>query len=394
VTRPSEASVVPIRLTLDGRSGVTLWATPWIEDGEEWQAFLGTGERVLVFGQIPELADFLRSGVENDLSDHPSWSTLRTLPASQLQPEEGYDFDLDGAYDLALGDPDPFTVSTLSDLVDIVQRIAECCDDGTLLRVLEDSPEFSGLLTDEVTYSGPGGDERWTALAEALDRSWELVVGRLDGLLEWRNPVEVEAAEPVAEPAVATAAGGVDDLDGDDDDLDDLDVAAAPLTAADLDGDADDDEDDDDAGTAWDEAGIVPIALTVPTGTGYTLRTYVDSDARFLGADLTVDVFRSMDDLVTFIRAEDDHDLADLDTWPMVRDAEPGQLTVAPDEDETYDLTAPDEDAVELARDLADYCQLAGVEEALAGRPTDDSVPFDVWVAAVKEIGTCLRWHD
>ena len=61
MTRPSEASVVPIRLTLDGRSGVTLWATPWVEDGEQWQAFLGSGERVLVFGDLGELADFLAS---------------------------------------------------------------------------------------------------------------------------------------------------------------------------------------------------------------------------------------------------------------------------------------------------------------------------------------------
>ena len=35
-------SIVPIALTLDDRTGYTLWAPPWEEDGEEWQAFLGT----------------------------------------------------------------------------------------------------------------------------------------------------------------------------------------------------------------------------------------------------------------------------------------------------------------------------------------------------------------
>jgi hypothetical protein len=39
VARPS---IVPIALTLDDRTGYTLWAPPWEEDGEEWQAFLGT----------------------------------------------------------------------------------------------------------------------------------------------------------------------------------------------------------------------------------------------------------------------------------------------------------------------------------------------------------------
>ena len=37
-------SIVPIALTLDDRTGYTLWAPPWEEDGEEWQAFLGTTE--------------------------------------------------------------------------------------------------------------------------------------------------------------------------------------------------------------------------------------------------------------------------------------------------------------------------------------------------------------
>ena len=41
VARPS---IVPIALTLDDRTGYTLWAPPWEEDGEEWQAFLGTTE--------------------------------------------------------------------------------------------------------------------------------------------------------------------------------------------------------------------------------------------------------------------------------------------------------------------------------------------------------------
>ena len=37
-------SIVPIALTVDDRTGYTLWAPPWEEDGEEWQAFLGTSE--------------------------------------------------------------------------------------------------------------------------------------------------------------------------------------------------------------------------------------------------------------------------------------------------------------------------------------------------------------
>ena len=107
MTRPSEASVVPIRLTLDGRTGVSLWATPWEEDGEEWQAFLGAGSRVLLFGTAAELAEFLRSGEENDLTDHPRWADLLGLPAAELEPDEDYVFDLDGGVRPGGGRPRP-----------------------------------------------------------------------------------------------------------------------------------------------------------------------------------------------------------------------------------------------------------------------------------------------
>jgi len=405
VTRPSEASVVPIRLTLDGRSGVTLWATPWLEDGEEWQAFLGSGRSVLLFGNAAELADYLRSGEENDLSEHPQWPALRRLPASELEPEEGYGYDLDGVYDLAAGDPDPFTVSALSDLLDIVQRIAECCDDGTLLRLVEETPEFAELLDDNVSFAHGEGEQRWSAVGEALDRCWEGVLDRFGNLLDWRGetPVEeVAAARPAgdagpnagrgAEEAADAAADrtATDETATDQAATDDADDAGAD----DQSGQYEDDEGDEEPtdGSVWAEAGILPIQLTVPTGHGYTLRTYVDDEPRFLGSDLTVDVFATVDGLVEFCRTEDDHDLADLDTWSAIRDAE--ELPVELPEDERYDLAAPDPQAVDLARDLADYCQLAGVEEALAGRATDAGVPFDVWVAAVAEISTCLRWHD
>ncbi len=383
MTRPSEASVVPIRLTLDGRSGVSLWATPWLEQGEEWQAFLGTGRRVLLFANATQLADYLQSGEENDLTDHPQWPAVRKLPPAELEPEQGYEYDLDGVYDLAAGDPDPFTVSELSDLLDIVQRIAECCDDGTLLRLLEDTEEFAELLDDEVSFAGGEGEQRWSAVGEALERSWEGVLDRFGGLLDWRG--ETPAEEVLAAKASAAAPAGTDEP---------AESAEAGPSA----GSADSAESvDGDEGAAaepsvWAEAGILPILLTVPTGRGYTLRTYVDDQPRFLGTDLSVDVFATADGLVAFCRTEDDHDLADLETWPLIRDAE--NVTLDPPDEERYDLAAPDPLAVDLVRDLADYCQLAGVEEALARRAGDAGVPFDVWVAAVAEVSTCLRWHD
>ena len=397
MTRPSEASVVPIRLTVDGRSGLTLWATPWEEDGEEWQAFLGSGQRVLVFGTPQELADYLRSDPDNDLSDHPQWAMLITLPPDQLQPEEGYDLNLDDAYDLASSEPDPYTVSDLSDLVDIVQRMAECCDEGTLLRLVEDTPEFAELLSDEVSYAGTDGGERWTAVGKAIDRSWELLLARLQSLLEWRG-----------EPVYRVDAD--EDADDEDEDEDDEDDSGGPglngtvdrggrSAAARQGGSTGPATQDDPARSGpdgeqydvWAISGITPIQLTVPAGTGYTLRTYAgpDEEATFLGSDMTVDVFRTAEGLALFCREETNHDLAEMVTWPDIQEA--SSLPVEADEEEIYDLGNPTPGTLELVRDIAEYCQLEGVVAAV-GEDTD-TPPAD-WDAVLNEVSSCLRWHD
>jgi hypothetical protein len=409
VTSATDASVVPIRLTLDGRTGVTLWATPWEEDGEEWQAFLGAGQHVLVFGTAEEMAEHLRSGEENDLTDHPRWKDLLRLTPAELEPDEDYVFDLDGAYELALSDPDPYTVSELSDLVDLVQRVAEVCDDGTLLKLVEETPEFAALLSDDASFSGSEGDERWTAVGAVVERSWEPMLERFGRLVEWRGePVlaESEDAEVVDVDEDADDDSDEDIVELDDPDDDDDEPTRTPVVApagtavtgevGDVEVDDEDDEDDPTDGgrySIWEVAGILPLSVTLPSGTGYTLRTYngEDDDPIFLGSDLTVDLFRTVDGLVAYCRSGDEHDLSEMVTWPDIAEAE--ELTVVPEPEEVYDLRRPSEDAVELTLELADYCDLDGVTATLTRRRTGD-VPFDAWTAAIDELETCIRWLD
>ncbi|HEV7658198.1 MAG TPA: hypothetical protein VGP36_26155 [Mycobacteriales bacterium] len=406
MTSATDASVVPIRLTLDGRTGVTLWATPWEEDGEEWQAFLGAGQHVLVFGTVEEMAEHLRSGEENDLTDHPRWKDLLQLAPGELEPDEDYVFDLDGAYELALADPDPYTVSELSDLVDLVQRVAEVCDDGVLLRLVEETPEFAALLADDASFAGAEGEDRWTRVGGVVERSWEPLLERFAGLVEWRG------SEVLAEDA-QTAADRDDDTD-DDEDIDVVDLtddspaetADEPRTglAAELVRDAvgstgaveveGEDPTDDGEYSIWEVAGILPLSVTLPSGTGYTLRTYngPDDEPVFLGADLTVDMFRTADGLVAYCRSGAEHDLSEMVTWADIAEVEE-DLPVEPEPEEVYDLRSPSEDAVELALEIADYCDLDGVTATLTRRRTGE-IPFDAWTAAIDELGTCIRWHD
>ena len=401
MTRPSEASVVPIRLTLDGRTGVTLWATPWIEDEEEWQAFLGAGQHVLVFGTPAEMAEHLHSGEENDLTDHPRWKDLVTLTAEDLEPDEDYVFDLDGAYDLAASDPDPYTVSELSDLVDLVQRVAEVCDDGTLLRLVEDTPEFAMLLSEDVSFAGTEGEERWTRVGAVVERSWEPLLERLSRLVEWRGtyvPAESEDDDEENDDGDGdNDEGGATVADAEDDEPT---AEARPIppgtpVVGEV-GDVEELPEDPTEGgeyTVWEVAGILPLSITLPSGTGYTLRTYNgdEDEPVFLGTDLTLELFRTPAALADYCAGEEEHDLSEMLTWPDIREAE--ELPVEPDPEEVYDLRAPSPEAVELALELADYCELEGVTAALTRRRSGD-VPFDEWIQVVNEIQTCVRWHD
>jgi hypothetical protein len=421
VTSAADASVVPIRLTLDGRTGVTLWATPWEEDGEEWQAFLGAGQHVLVFGTAEEMVAHLHSGQENDLTDHPRWKDLLQLTPGELEPDDDYVFDLDGAYELALSDPDPYTVSELSDLVDLVQRVAEVCDDGTLLRLVEDTPEFAMLLSDDVSFAGTDGDARWTEVGAVVERSWEPLLERFGRLIEWRG-TEVLAEDIEADEDEDEDIDVVDLDDETGDDTEDADRDAGEDTGQDTDRDSEplrsrvaedleevaraaigssgerdveEDEDPTEGGTysIWEVAGILPLSVTLPSGTGYTLRTYNgdDDDPVFLGSDLTVYLFRTAEGLVEYVHAGDEHDLTEMVTWSDIADAE--ELPVEPDPQEIYDLRGPSEDAIELALELADYCDLKGVSRALTRRRAGD-ISFDTWTAAVNELETCVRWQD
>src|SRR3954452_9576537 len=75
------APIVPITLTVNARTGLTLYALPWEdEDGDECQGFLGDGPKILLFPTTAELAAFIPSGEENDLSDHPGYEQVLKAP--------------------------------------------------------------------------------------------------------------------------------------------------------------------------------------------------------------------------------------------------------------------------------------------------------------------------
>jgi hypothetical protein len=423
VARPS---IVPIALTVDDRTGYTLWAPPWEEDGEEWQAFLGTTDdgpdttgraTVHLFPTPAALAAFCRTATDHDLADHPVWPVVAGLGAADLTPDDDHRYDLDGVYDIAAEDPDRWAVEQLAATVDMVGRLAECLDtsdqdtsdddtsdddtsddEGQFEAVAElvAKPEIGSLGLGVDAFAGRSGENAWAGVGSALDELWEDVVEEIGEHLDWTGAGTVSVEDY---PPSSSAAEGPDEDDDDDDDIElvDDDVvtarSVARQTAAAASGSA-------RSGVSairgnsritaspaavaaaaefWETVGILPVEIVVPDGAGVTLRCYVDDEARFLGRDGEVFLFDSPVDLARFCAGRERHDLTDIASWAEVADTDTLPL---PAEQDRYDLTELTEvldevvdgasglvayrvfaQPVEGVRDIAEYAGLTQIDE-------------------------------
>jgi len=404
VARPS---IVPIALTVDDRTGYTLWAPPWEEDGEEWQAFLGTTEddtaKVHLFPSPATLAAFCRGSTDHDLSDHPVWPVVAGLGAADLTPDDDHRYDLDGVYDIAAESADRWAVEELAATIDIVSRLAECLDTGpedddTLddaehegqfeaVAELVAKPEIGSLGLGAEAFAGRSGEDAWLGVGSALDDLWEDVVEELSEHLDWTG---AGTASPDDFPAASEADEDLEELADEDEEVaastpaGATAAAAAPgvrtiargsrLTA-------------DPAAVAaaagfWESVGILPVEIVVPEGAGVTLRCYVEDVARFLGRNGEIYLFDSPADLARFCRGHEDHDLIEIASWAEVAGTETLPL---PADQDRYDLTELTEvlkevadgaaglvdhqafvQPIEGARDFAEYARLRRVDELLS----------------------------
>jgi hypothetical protein len=202
--------IVAVRLTANGRTGITLFAPPWEDsDGEEWQGFLGDGSKIVLLGDDTELQAWLDAHPDHDLADHPAWPDFAAGGSAALLPADDADYVFDGVYEAAAAEPELATVSRLADTVDIAARIADCCEDGKLRSLLSGTREYALLIEDETSYHGKEGAAEWTRLGDTIAESWERALARLQYWLRWEGssaiPLEPEdAGDPAGEdPAAA-----------------------------------------------------------------------------------------------------------------------------------------------------------------------------------------------
>lgn len=352
MTSSPDAAIIPITLAVNGRIGLTLWAPPWEdEDGEQWQGFLGDGAKILLYPNVRDLAMFIASGEENDLSDHPAWGAVQKLTPDQLRPDGDDAYNLDLVYEWAAGEPDPVHVSSLANVVDMVAKIADCCDDGALRRLVENTPAYEELVDEDVSYQGKEGRKHWNELGDTIADSWERAIARVESWLSWRG------------------------------DFSDTDL---------------------DAETVWDRVGAEPIQIVVPDATYLTVRGEVTRDAEdedtevvFLGVEDTVAVFTDAAGLARYCRTAEGHELHKLEWWSALEEVEDDHA-FSPALDASYDLRKPSARGAELLRELAAFCGLDADTAVLDGpaENIDRNIDRNDWNDLVAEVQTCLELED
>ncbi|BBN49783.1 hypothetical protein MOKP76_26260 [Mycobacterium avium subsp. hominissuis] len=406
---------MPIRLSLSAGDRYTVWAPRWRDSGDEWEAFLGKDEDLYVFSSVADLVAFVRSDEDNDLTDHPAWTRLRTAHAHKFEPAKDKQFDLVAVEELVSEKPTEESVTAVAGVLAIVSSIGSVCELAAVSKFFNGNPALGTVSGGIEHFTGKAGAKRWHAIAEIIARGWDDVLGAIDDiattpevdealsakaedeLAEERDDEETDEADEAAEaPADATEADEEaledDGADGEpDDDADETETRAAGDTVV-LGGDKD----------FWLQVGIDPIRIITSSGTFYTLRCYLDDQPIFLGRNGRISVFTSERALARYLADEHDHDLADLSTYDDIRTAATdGSLEVEITDDNIYVLSgladdladgpdAVDRDQLELAvevlRDIGDYSEDSTVDKAL-----EPGRPLGKLVAAVLEPGSVAK---
>jgi hypothetical protein len=373
------AELVPIRLGVTSGDLYTLWAPRWRDAGDEWEGFLGKDEDLFAFESVADLAAFVRTNSDNDLTDHPAWETITRANAHRLQPAEDRQADLIAVEEMLAEKPTEASVSALANTLAVVSSIGSVCELPGVTRFFNGNPNLGLVAGGIEQFTGRAGLKRWDTVGEIVARGWDGVLTAIDEIVTTpavdASAVAVAAAEleePFDDDAEDLVGISVDDGDDlDDDTVGDADIQAASKPVV-LGSDA----------NFWEHIGIDPVRVMISGGTFYTLRCYFDDKPVFLGRNGRISVFGSERTLARYLADEHDHDLSDLSTYEEIRTAATdGSLRVDVTEDNVYVLNglvddiadgpdAIDRDqlalAVEFIRDVGDYSEDDAVDVLLA----------------------------
>lgn len=409
------ADIVPVRIGLTNGDLYTLWAPRWRDAGDEWEAFLGKDEDLFAFESVADLAAFVRTDSDNDLTDHPGWERLTKANAHRFDPAEDEQHDLIGVPELVAEKPTEESIKTLRGALGIVSAIGSVCDLPTITKMFNGNPVLGTIGGGAEAFGGRAGRKRWAEIEAVIGRAWDGVVDAIDELVSTPEVPESESAK--AEAELAEPAPEIDDIVVDDED-DDVVIEGVVDT-----------EEESDALEAeaerqvlgsdkdfWTQVGIDPIRIiSTSSGTLYTLRCYIGDDPRFLGRNGRISVFNSERALARYLADEHESDLSGFSSYEIIRTAATdGSLNVEVTDENIYVLSgladdiadgpeAVDRDQLELAlellRDVGDYAEDPSVSKALeADQPLGAFVAYVLDPKKAKPKGTSVeaveQWEE
>ena len=175
------ADIVPIRLGLTKGDLYTLWAPRWRDEGDEWEAFLGKDDDLYAFESVADLAAFVRTSKDNDLSDHPAWDRLTEASAHRFDPDEDRLYDFVSLQELAAEKPSDETIKQLHSTLAIASAIGSVCEMPAVTKFFNGNPVLGNLGGGADAFAGRTGRKHWAEIEAVIGRGWDGAVGEVVG---------------------------------------------------------------------------------------------------------------------------------------------------------------------------------------------------------------------
>ena len=347
----STRAILPVKISLTEGDFYTLWAPTWRQGGTEWQAFLGDKDDVLVFNSPEALLVYLEDNTDHDLTDHPKWPAFQSGGDDRVVPEEKNTYDIIGLPSYLAGRPSHENVSAVARGFQLARSLAEVAGASDAQIFFASHSILGNINRGYEHYSGDNGLSEWSGVGRTVLANWETVVHSLDEAVRVVDDSELDPKRiSAAADSIATATTAREEA----------------RAAAEKDAEAARDAADPYDISAWAEAGIDPVKITVQGKGVYTMRTYVDGAPIFLGKYGEIFTFPTAKHMARWIVDNDDHDLASVSTWPDIMNlANSGELdvTVHPDNSYSFNGIAAD---IDKGVDAVDTKQMAKAYELMA----------------------------
>ncbi|MDN8594983.1 MULTISPECIES: hypothetical protein [unclassified Corynebacterium] len=344
-------AILPVKISLTEGDYYTLWAPTWRQGGSEWQAFLGDADDVLVFDSPEALLVYLEDYKDHDLADHPKWEAFQSGGDDRVVPGEKNTYDIVGLPHFLAGRPSHENVSAVSRTFQLARSLAEVASAQDASIFFASHSILNNVHRGHEHYAGETGLDEWSGVGRAVLANWESVVASLDDAVRLVADDELDSSrvKAAADDIAAATDAREEQRAKAEKEAEEARAAADPYDSS-----------------AWAEAGIDPVKITVQGKGVYTMRTYIGDAPVFLGKFGEIFTFPTAKHMLRWIVDNDDHELARVSTWTDLQNlANAGELEVTVHPDNSYSLNGIASD-IEKGVDAVDTQQMSKAYELMA----------------------------